>query len=166
MSGRNPRGSIVCPSRPINIGGGATIAGPFPGLVVYIKAGSSRMCREFKRFCERYSIHARPVQEVIDGRPDAWECVAADVEALERLIAADFVVHWHYIMSTRVPLMSGGSGQMTPRASLSRRDTRMPRAERLANAERERRAMLDPEQKLDIELAEARELPGPWRPHA
>jgi hypothetical protein len=131
------------------------ITGQKPGLVVFVKAASSKMMREFNRFCEHWGIYRRPVQEVVEGRPDAWE-VIGPVDALERLIGHPAVVRWSYILSVKPPLCSQGAGEVTDRVRKSIRRDHMPKADRLAVEETERRARLSREEQLDIELAEAK----------
>jgi hypothetical protein len=143
------------PSRPVHIGGGVVITGPKPGIVVFIRARSSKWCREFRRFCDRHGIHPRPVQECIDGRPDAWECIGS-VDALERLIGHPAVVRWHYILNVKPPVGAQGAGEVTDRVRRSINRDRLPKADRLAAVENERRDRLSREAQLDIELAEAR----------
>jgi hypothetical protein len=116
-SGFNPRGSIVMPARPVDIGNGTTATGRNPGVVVYTKAGSGRLMRKFERFCLANGIDARPVQQLAeDGRPDAWECVGT-LESLEALTEHEAVADWHLIVSVRVPLGAAGSGEHKPRPS-------------------------------------------------
>src|SRR4051812_5032548 len=100
----NPRGSIVLPSRPVDIGGGTFMGGRKPGVIVYVKAGSGRLMRKFGRFLDANGIHAFPVQEVgDDGLADAWECIGS-VQSLERLTAHPAVRDWHLIVNVRPPL--------------------------------------------------------------
>jgi hypothetical protein len=152
---RNPRGRIVMPTRAVPIGSGVVITGAKPGIIVYVRAGSGRLMREFDRFCQHWGIFRRPVQECIDGRPDAWE-VLGSVDALERLIGHPAVIRWHYVMSVKPPMNAQGSGEVTDRVRNVIRMTRMPKADRLAAEENERRARLPRDQQLDIELSEAR----------
>jgi hypothetical protein len=154
---RNPRGSIVMPSRPVHIGGGVVITGRKPGLIVYVKAGSGRLMREFTRFCEHWGIQAFPVQEVIPGRPDAFECLGS-VDALERLIAHPAVLRWHYVLNVRPPLVAAGGGDVTDRVRKVVNRGKLPKGDRLAAEETERRARLPREEQLDIELREAQAL--------
>jgi hypothetical protein len=151
----NPRGRIVMPTRAVPIGGGVVITGAKPGIVVYIRANSGRMRREFDRFCGHWGIYRRPVQEAIDGRPDAWE-VLGSVDALERLIGHPAVVRWHYILSVKPPVGAQGSADASDRVRKVINRQRLPKADRLAWEETERRAKLPHEARLDIELAEAR----------
>jgi hypothetical protein len=111
--------------------------------------------REFHRFCARHGIHARPVQECIDGRPHVWECVGS-VDGLERLIGHPAVVRWEYILDVKPPRAAQGSGEVTDRVRKSISRDRLPKADRLAAEENARRARLPKEQQQDIELAEAR----------
>jgi hypothetical protein len=152
---RNPRGRIVMPTRPIHIGGGVVITGPKPGIVVYVRAGSGRLMREFERFCQHWGIFRRPVQECIDGRPDAWE-VLGSVDALERLIGHPAVIRWHYILSVKPPVGAQGSGEVSDRVRRVINRQRLHKPDRLAWEETERRAKLPKEERQDIELAEAR----------
>jgi len=152
---RSPRGRIVMPTRPVPIGGGVVITGAKPGIIVYVKAGSSRLMREFDRFCEHWGVFRRPVQEAIDGRPHAWE-VLGTVDALERLIGHPCVVDWHYCLSVKPPMGAQGSGEVTDRIRKAIRRDRMPKADKLALEETERRAKLSREEQLDIELVEAK----------
>jgi hypothetical protein len=152
---RNPRGRIVMPTRPVPIGGGVVVTGPKPGIVVYVRAGSGRLMREFDRFCQHWGIFRRPVQEAIDGRPDAWE-VLGSVDALERLIGHPAIVRWHYVLSVKPPMAAQGSGEVTDRVRKAIHRQRMHKPDRLAWEETSRRARLSREQQQDIELAEAR----------
>jgi hypothetical protein len=152
---RNPRGRIVMPTRPVPIGGGVVITGAKPGIVVYVRAGSGRLMREFERFCEHWGIFRRPVQAAVNGRPDAWE-VLGSVDALERLIGHPAVVRWHYILSVKPPLCVQGAGEVTDRVRRVINRQRLHKPDRLAWEETDRRAWLSREQRLDIELAEAR----------
>lgn len=103
----NPRGSIVCPSRPMAVGGSDS-AGRLPGIIVYIKAGSTRLTRKFHRFCEFNGVEARPVQErVEDERKEAFECVGSP-ESLAELIDHPAIAQWHYILNVRPPRFSNG----------------------------------------------------------
>ena len=52
---RSPRGRIVLPTRSVPIGG-ALATGAKPGLIVYVRAGSGRLMREFHRFCDFWGI--------------------------------------------------------------------------------------------------------------
>jgi hypothetical protein len=110
----NPRGSIVCPSRPIDIGNGCVLTGRKPGIVVYVKAGSGRLYREFIRFCDRAGIDTKPVENADADRPTAFECVGS-LESLDRLAGHPSVSRWHYILSVRPPLAAVGSGPEKPR---------------------------------------------------
>lgn len=150
-----PRGRIVCPSRPVHIGGGVVITGPKPGLIVYVRAGSGRLMREFHRFCQHWGVHPRPVQECVPGRPDAWECIGS-VDALERLIAHPAVVRWHYILDVKPPVGAQGSGEVSDRVRRVINRQRLAKADRLAWEETDRRARLPKDQQQDIELAEVR----------
>jgi hypothetical protein len=154
MSG--PRGRIVMPSRPVHIGGGVVITGPKPGLIVYVRAQSGRLMREFHRFCAHNGIHPRPVQEAVPGRPDAWECIGS-IDALERLIGHPAVMRWHYILDVRAPVGGQGCGEVTDRVRHAINRDRLPKADRLAAEETERRARLSRKEQLDIELHEARQ---------
>ena len=151
---RNPRGRIVMPTRPVPIGG-ALATGAKPGLIVYIRAGSGRLTREFHRFCDHWGIHRRPVQEFIDGRPSAWE-VLGSVDALERLVGHPSVVDFHYILDVKAPLTAQGGGEVTDRVRRVIQRQRLPKADRLAWEETDRRARLPKDQQQDIELAEMR----------
>jgi hypothetical protein len=133
------------------------ITGRKPGLIVYVKAGSGRLMREFDRFCQHWGIYRRPVQEAIDGRPDAWE-VLGSVDALERLIAHPAVARWHYILSVKPPVGSQGSGEVTDRVRKAINRAKLAKPDRLAAEETERRARLPLEERLDVELHEARQL--------
>jgi hypothetical protein len=150
----HPRGRIVCPSRPVSIGA-ATTSGPLPGLIVRIRAGSGRLTREFHRFCTCHGLHARPVQASVEGRPDFFEVVGT-VDGLERLVGHPAVVDFHYVLSTRVPVGSQGAGEVSDRVRRVINRQRLPKVERLAWEETERRAKLPKEEREDIELAEAR----------
>lgn len=152
---REPRGRIVMPTRPVPIGGGVVITGAKPGIVVYVRAGSGRLMREFDRFCCHWGIYRRPAQEAYGDRPDAWE-VLGSVDALERLIGHPAVVRWHYILSVKPPVGAQGSGEVTDRVRKAVRRQQMPKADRLAWEETERRARLPKEERDDIELAELR----------
>jgi hypothetical protein len=112
--------------------------------------------REFARFCTHWGIHAFPVQEAIDGRPDAWECIGS-VDALERLIAHPAVVRWHYILNVQPPFGAQGSGEVTDRARKAINRARLAKPDRLAAEETERRARLPQEERLDFELHEAKQ---------
>jgi hypothetical protein len=151
----NPRGRIVCPSRPVSIGA-ATATGRLPGIIVRIRAGSGRLTKEFHRFCAYRGLHARPVQESVDGRPDFFEVVGANVDGLERLIGHPAVEDFHYILSTRVPVGSQGAGEVSDRVRRVINRQRLPKAERLAWEENDRRGKLTKDAWQDIELAEAR----------
>jgi hypothetical protein len=87
----------------------AELPGRKPGIVVYVKAGSGRLMREFRRFCGHAGIDAHPVQEMAESRPLAYECIGT-VESLERLIGHPAVANWHYILNVRPPVQSIGSG--------------------------------------------------------
>src|SRR5947209_16339818 len=152
---REPRGRIVMPTRPVPIGGGVVITGAKPGIVVYVKAGSGRLMREFDRFCQVWGLFRRPVQAAIDGRPDAWE-VLGSVDALEPLIGHPAVVRWHYILSVKPPVGAQGSGEASDRVRRVINRQRLPKADRLAWEETDRRAKLPKEELEDIELAELR----------
>jgi hypothetical protein len=104
----NPRGSIVMPSRPIDIGGGVLVTGRKPGIVVYIDS-TARNRRELDRFCARNGIDAKPVEFHRDGVASAWECVGS-VADLERLTNHPVVTDWHLIIGVRVPVGAAGSG--------------------------------------------------------
>jgi hypothetical protein len=134
------------------------VAGRKPGIIVYIKAGSGRLYREFTRFCGRNGIDATPVQEAVDGRPEAWECVGA-VADLERLTGHEAVARWHYILNVKPPIVAGGSGDVTGRAEKALRLARLSRAEREAVEETERRARLPQAERDAIEIAELKVLP-------
>ena len=153
---RSPRGHIVCPKRAIPLGG-AYISGPWPGLVIYVRCGSGRLMRELTRFCSHVGIHLRPVQEVVDGRPDAFEAIGT-VDALERLIGHPAILNWHYILSTPIPRGAQGSGEVSERVRKVINRQRLPKADRLAADEWERRAKLSREERLDMELHDARQL--------
>jgi hypothetical protein len=152
----SPRGRIVCPTRPVPVGG-AIATGAKPGIIVYVKAGSGRLMREFARFCERWGVHRRPAQEGYGDRPDAWE-VLGSVDALERLIGHPAILNWHYILNVAPPRAAQGGGEVTDRVRKAIRLARMPKADRLAAEETERRARLPKEERLDLELHEARQL--------
>jgi hypothetical protein len=153
----NPRGSIVCPSRPVDIGGGVMVSGRKPGIIVYTKAGSGRLMRKFERFCHQNGIDARPVQDVTDtGRPHAWECVGT-LESLEALTEHEAVADWHLIVSVRVPLCSGGSGEVTERVRKAINRSRLHRPDREAAEENDRRARLPKDERERIDLAELQE---------
>jgi hypothetical protein len=92
---------------------------------------------------------------VIEGRPDAFEVVGA-VDSLERLVGHPSVVRWHYILDVKPPVGAQGSGEVTERVRRSINRDRLPKGDRLALAETQRRARLSREERLDIELAEAR----------
>jgi hypothetical protein len=129
--------------------------GAKPGLVVYIRARSGRLTKEFHRFCTYHGLHARAVQAVINDRPDAFEVIGT-VDALERLIGHPAVADFHYILSVRPPVGAQGSGEVTDRVRKSINRDRLPKADRLAAEENARRARLPKDKQLDIELAEAR----------
>ena len=131
------------------------ITGAKPGLVVYVRAGSGRLMREFDRFCEHWGIFRRPVQECIPGRPDVWE-VLGSVDALERLIGHPAVIRWHYILSVKPPVGAQGSGEVSDRVRRVINRQRIAKPDRLAWEETDRRAKLPKEERQDIELAEAR----------
>jgi len=153
----NPRGRIVCPTRPVPIGA-AVATGAKPGLIVYVRAGSGRLMREFTRFCAHWGIHARPVQEVIDGRPDAFECIGT-VDALERLIGHPAVTNHHYIMDAKPPLGAAGGGSPDGvNVKRALRDQRTPKADRLARDETERRERLTADERDTIALREAADI--------
>jgi hypothetical protein len=151
----NPRGRIVMPTRAVPIGGGVVVTGAKPGIVVYVRAGSGRHMREFERFCLHWGIFRRPVQEAIEGRPHVWE-VLGSVDALERLIGHPCVVDWHYCLSVKPPMSAQGGGEVSDRVRRVINRQRLPKADRIAFEETERRAKLPHEVRLDIELAEAR----------
>lgn len=156
----NPRGSIVLPSRPIDIGNGCMMSGRKPGIIVYIKAGSGRLVREFTRFCDVAGIDAMPVQSAGD-RPDAYECIGS-IESLERLTGHPAVRDWHFIVGVRVPLTAAGSGAESVRSEQARRESRRPWVEREARAERERIAKLPKAERAGLELADTIDRPtGP-----
>jgi hypothetical protein len=113
--------------------------------------------REFHRFCDFWGIFRRAVQEVIPGRPDAWE-VLGSVDALERLIGHPSVVDYHYILSARPPVGSQGGGEVTDRVRKVINRQKLPKPDRLAANEMDRRGKLTKEQRLDLELHEARQL--------
>jgi hypothetical protein len=138
--------------------GGAVACGAKPGLIVRVRSGSGRLFREFHRFCQFQGIHVRPVQTVReDGRAD-WFEVIATVDSLERLIGHPSIVDFHYILSTRPPVGGQGAGEVTDRVRKTIREARMHKPDRLALEETERRAKLTTEERLDIELDEARQL--------
>jgi hypothetical protein len=112
----NPRGSIVCPSRPVEIEGGALVGGRKPGVIVFIPS-TAKNRRELERFCARIGVDAQPVQYVRDELPNAYECVGS-LEALERLTAHPVVEDWHLIVAVRVPTGAQGSGPEKVRPSL------------------------------------------------
>jgi hypothetical protein len=152
----NPRGSIVMPSRPVQIGN-ATTTGRNPGVIVYVRAGNGKQHREFTRYLAYLGAHAFPVgDELADGRADAYEVIGT-VETLERVIQNPYVREWHYIMNVRPPRLGGTVARdgltgvvqsPTPRipadASASVRDMlqtqRMGQGDRMAKGETERRA--------------------------
>ena len=113
MSG--PRGSIVFPSRPVDIGGGCEATGRKPGVVVFVKGGSAALMRKLDRYCRFNGIDVR----VCHDEADAWECVAAPspegVEALEGLIEHPAVKGWQFILNVRPPRSAMGSGEERPR---------------------------------------------------
>ena len=113
------------------------------------------MTREFHRFCDHWGIYRRPVQTFIEGRPSVWECVSS-VDALERLAGHPSVADFHYILDTPVPRGGQGAGEVTDRVRKAISRDRLPKADRLAWEENDRRARLSREQQQDIELAEAR----------
>jgi hypothetical protein len=152
---RSPRGRIVMPTRPVPIGGGVVITGAKPGIIVYVRAGSGRLMREFDRFCRHWGIFRRPAQEAYGDRPDSWQ-VLGSVDALERLIGHPAVIRWHYILSVKPPMGAQGSGEVSDRVRRVITRQRLPKADRLAWEETERRARLPKEEREDIELAEAR----------
>lgn len=112
----NPRGSIVLPSRPVEIEGGALVGGRKPGIVVYIPP-TAKNRRELERFCARVGIDARPVEFQRDELASAYECIGT-LEGIERLTAHPVVSDWHLIVSVRVPTGAQGSGPDKVRPSL------------------------------------------------
>ena len=169
----NIRGSIVCPSRPIPVGNGF-ITGRKPGIVVYVKALSSRKFREFERFCEHRGIHRTHLQSLDDGTT-AYECIGT-VADLERLAEHPSIRDWHLIMSVRPPRFSDGVARdketgvpqspmpsapknVSAAAQRAARMRSMSRAERLAVEVREERRLMSAEERETLELAEANELP-------
>src|SRR4051812_45299487 len=103
----NPRGSIVMPSRPVDIGGGVMVTGRKPGIVVYIDS-TAKNRRELERFCNRNGIDARPVQFVREDMANAWECIGT-VESLERLTNHPVVTDWHLIIAVAIPRTGAGA---------------------------------------------------------
>jgi hypothetical protein len=153
---REPRGRIVLSTKPVYLGD-AVVCGRKPTLVVYIRAGSSKHTRNFHRFCQFHGLHVTPVQEVIPGRPDAFE-VLGTMGSLERLTSHPAVVRFHYALNVRPNVRAGGGGEMTDNARKAVRESRMHKPDRLAAEENARRARLPREEQLDLELHDARQL--------
>lgn len=146
----NPRGSIVLPSRPIELGGGAVATGRKPGIIVYVKAGSGRLMRKFERFLIQHGIHTREVQD------NALECLGT-LESLDFLTEHPAVADWHYVLNVKPPHVAGGSGAISPNAEKLIRRSKMRRSDREALEETERRARLSHEKREKLELAELME---------
>jgi hypothetical protein len=158
---RNVRGRIIVPVRTEQIGGAVARLQQF-GIVVYVKAGSTRMMREFRRFCDYWGIDVAPRghrfdPEVgdYDSRPDAWECMG-EPDALQMLIGHKSIVDWHYIMDAKPPMGAAGSGEVSDRVRKVINRQRLNKPDRLAWEESERRAKLPKDERETIELEEAR----------
>jgi hypothetical protein len=152
-----PRGSILCPSRKIELGG-AVITGRKPGILITVKSGSGRLLREFTRYCEHLGVHSFGVQSFSEnGRSDVFECLGS-IDALERLIGHAAVRDWSYILNVRPPRWAMGTGNADGvNAKRSIRDTKLSQPDRRAAAEWERRARLTRDEVDDIELFEAKQ---------
>lgn len=164
------RGRITMPSRPNALG----VTGPVPGVVVYAKAHNSRVRHEFARFCTLNGLDARLVHEGVEPGVNAYEVVGG-VADLRKLIRHATVARWHYVMGVRPPRACGPARDrlsgvvQSPAGSIPsnvpdrvRRAilcSRLPRADREAVAETERRSRLPQAERLAIELDEAQQLP-------
>ena len=160
------RGSIVMPSKPIDLGGGLMTSGRIPGLGVFVRGNSGRLMRDFRRFCERHGLHAEAVHE----EADAYQVVGT-VEALERLMGHPSVRETHLIMNVRPPRFAGPprdaqtgvpqlpAGPMPKDASANvRREVKrrsMSKDERIAEEVRQERKLLSKEERERIEVREA-----------
>ena len=164
-----PRGRITFSGRAIDIGkpvvayGPATepcamVKGPFPAVVVYVRAASQRLKRMFRGFCVANALHPYLVHADADndGQVDAFE-VIGDMRSLTRLVNHASVVRWHYLLDVKPPRGGQGSGEITDRVAKSIRHYSRPKAERIAIEETQRRTKLPVDQQWDIELAEARQ---------
>ncbi|MBN9522507.1 hypothetical protein J0H58_28960 [bacterium] len=152
----NPRGSIVMPSRPVDIGGGVMVTGRKPGIIVYIES-TAKNRRELERFCNRNGIDARPVQFVREDMANAYECVGT-VESLERLTGHPVVADWHLIIAVAIPRTGAGAAELSVNAERAARLSKMRRADREALAETQRRERLPREERERLELAGLLEL--------
>jgi hypothetical protein len=129
------------------------VTGRKPGIIVYVKSGSSRLMRQFHAHSAANGIHGERVQEFPDERQEAWECLGS-VEALEALTGHPAVVRWHYILNVRPPRGASGSGEVTERVARSIRRGKMHRPDRDAVEETERRAKLPADERAGLEIAE------------
>jgi hypothetical protein len=146
MSG--PRGRIVFSGRSIDIGG-VTVNGPFPAIIVYLRASSGRAMRRFHRYCQQHGLHPVLVQA-----PDAWE-VIGHPEGLNGLLEHEAVREWHFLLDVKPPRGGQGSGPLTPTVEKAIRHHNRPKVERLAIDETQRRAKLPVSEQQSIELADA-----------
>lgn len=109
----SPRGSVVMPRRVLTFASGATASAKMPGVIVYVKAASSRLHRQFIDACARLGVDAVERQCVgIDGRADAYECVGP-LEKIERLLEHPAVADWHLIIGVRTYFTGAGAGEFT-----------------------------------------------------
>ncbi len=114
----NVKGAIVTPVRAI-VANGVTIgSGRNAGIIAYPKSQSGKLYSRFLHFCAANGIHAEPVKSELrdDGRYDAFECIAPNVEPIAALIEReDFIAEWHFIFAIAPPRGGSGQGELTER---------------------------------------------------
>jgi hypothetical protein len=110
---KEPRGAIVCPTRPVRIGE-AVATGSKPGVIVYLKDGSGRLMKQFWRAVGRRAL------DVVQVQGDAWEVVGSPADlgwlvgmSLYRALGLPApdgvgdghpaVARWHFILNVRPP---------------------------------------------------------------
>lgn len=150
----SPRGRIVTPLVTVAIGG-AEMSGRVPGIIVYVRSRSGRLMGQF----HAHTLAAGIAKGLIeDGHGDAWECVG-DPAALAALIDHPAVIRWHYPLSARPPFRASGAGSGdTDGARRAVFYARLPKREKRAVDERDRRALLTPAQRGKLARQESRDV--------
>lgn len=151
----SPRGAVVCPARPIVVGG-ITVGGRKAGLILYVHTHSEAR-RQLKRLAKRFGVDVRPVQtmgaegsttgegETIDrtnenasAYPDAVECIGSVdgvYDLRDTLKAQGYLIRSHLILNVAVPRGAAGAASKDSLSPAQAREVRTPKAQRFLNAD-------------------------------
>lgn len=147
-SGFNPTGRIIRKgtAKIADDDNGIELSVSAPSIVVRIIANRPSR-RSFRQHCERYGVLLVPLASTCETdrtfnkntgerrkESDIWDTDTFQAygapESLATLLNHASLAEWHYVISARVPVSSGGSGEMTQRATQAVRFASMPKAEK------------------------------------